>query len=158
VTAGSVSRCSIIGHTKSVSEEDRKLPEMKVFEGKLIQKVARVLYSGERFHAAEYSRMSKRVCNVVLLKDESVCALKYFIVVSCTTDVFALVQVAETSAGFGDLSGGKHILSVKLLDTLKVVPISDLQEVLVFMPSSSVDLKSGYVSRRPNKVGHAIFK
>ncbi len=90
------------------------------------------LKNGQRYFSKLYKRMIKRICHVVLLNDKTVGVVQYFLFDKRTMVVYATItQFHVGTASFLDrITGGKHLTSVKLMDSgsKAIVPVDTLAE------------------------------
>jgi hypothetical protein len=123
------------------------------------KKVDRIIVNEKKFFSAAYSRMQRRVCNVVKYKENSVGVINYFLI--CQNVVYAVIAKMDTIP-LSQLPGAfeSHLIAVKDSGTLEMVNVEELCDVLVFIntrtEANAVD--PCYVCRLPNRYGHAVFK
>ena len=121
-----------------------------------IKKVTRVLLNGHKLYSEMYTRMKKRNCNCVLLKDGGKAMIKFFIVNVEVNDVYAAVTLLEdSSSSLDELTGGKHIKPVKETCTFKILSVNYIVEKLFFIDTKTNCL---FISRVASMHGHSIFK
>ena len=81
-----------------------------------IKKVTRVLLNGQKLYSEMYTRMKKRNCNYVLLKDGGKAMMKFFIVNVEVNDVYAAVTLLEdSSSSLDELEENTFYQSKKLV-------------------------------------------
>ena len=111
---------------------------------------------GWKDYGKDYKRMKKRICYVVLTKRGEIIAIKYFIYCKKSKCVFALAQLFTLDSDcFFFSQSGHHILRVNELDSIVVIPVSEIQEKLFFV---SISQSVKFVIRMPNMHGHGILK
>ena len=83
----------------------------------LQKEVLRVQYKKEKLYSSEYRRLKKRICYVVLTKDDQIVAIKYFI-------FNALAQTITLKRDcFMFEEAGRHILRVVESSNIVVIPV-----------------------------------
>ena len=119
-----------------------------------LKKVSRVMNNGQKLYSELYTRMQKRIANVVLLEgNDRFGFVQYFLMCVESRRVYAVVRHLQKVSV--NLAAGHHLVPVRSSEVVKLYPISSVLETVVYV---SVNDREAYVARVPNKHGHAIFK
>ena len=118
----------------------------------------RIIKDGHKFFSQAYTRVEKRVCHIVLLRNGDIGAVKYFIYSQKCNRVFVVLSVMKICQELKvQMRGGKHIhMTEHMPDHLDLVPAEELEETLVYIKTGPQE--NGYVIAPPNKLGRTIFK
>lgn len=154
--------CDVAGAAKQLQDSERWGKEQLTLlypDVSNAKKVDRIIVNEKKFFSAGYSRMKKRICNVVGYAENSVGVIKYFVM--CENVVFAVISKMETIP-LSELPGAleSHLTAVKDSKTLVMVNVEELCDVLVFINTNigANVVDPCYVCRFPNRYGHAVFK
>ena len=115
--------------------------------------VTQIIVNEKRFFFAYYSRMSSRICNVVLLCNGDIVRIVAFMLDTSVNEMYAYVELMAQY----QIKTVSHIRKVRASGKFSTISVENLAEVLLFM-SICETAGSGYVSTMPNTVGRAIFK
>lgn len=117
---------------------------------------ARRIIKGEtRYYAKSYSRMTRRVCYIMQLKDGRIAEVLSFIWSMMANTVFALVRpYVLKEQPYLLPHHAKHIFCVKPLDSYDVVSVDQIREKLFFLGSKYVE---PCLARMPNLYGHGVI-
>ena len=146
--------CSVAGKLQKLNESDMDQLKQLNFEVDFHkwQKVLCVEVMGEKFYSAEYQRLRKRICCVILTSKGEVLRIKYFFLDSLLKHVFALCE--KFIAVENDSFLLKHILKVNETNQNIVIPVNEIVEKLFYL-----SFPHGiYVARLPNLLGHSVLK
>lgn len=117
------------------------------------KKALRVEVDNQKLYSEEYSRMTKRICNVVRCKNGQLRKIMYFLVNSDTKSVLAYGSKLEVHHD-SFIFSSQHIIRVTEATGKVIFPVKDIAEKVFFM---CVD-GHYYVACMPNSIGHSIFK
>lgn len=117
-----------------------------------LKKLNRVVVNEKRFYSEQYTRMQKRICTVVLFRNNEIGKIKYFVFCNHTDSVYAVLQKLERIPEGQE----NHYIPVTFSQEIVVSNVENLIEVLVYLDLQDVNRK--YVIKMPNGYGHAIFK
>lgn len=117
-----------------------------------LKKLNRVVVNEKRFYSEQYTRMQKRICTVVLFRNNEIGKIKYFVFCNYTDSVYAVLQKLERIPEGQE----NHYIPVTFSQEIVVSNVENLIEVLVYLDLQDVNRK--YVIKMPNGYGHAIFK
>lgn len=96
--------------------------------------------------------MQKRICTVVLFRNNEIGKIKYFVFCNYTDSMYAVLQKLERIPEGQE----NHYIPVTFSQEIVVSNVENLIEVLVYLDLQDVNRK--YVIKMPNGYGHAIFK
>ena len=160
--------CDVAGAAKSIKPEQirnevRQHIEM-VHGAAELKKVDRIIVGGKRFYSKQYTRMKKRICSVVLYRNDEVGSIKYFIL--CNNIVYAVIQKMKQipNMQIPGIRIASHYTAVEFTEHESIIDVSDLKEVLVYLDTRDDEnvhrnvANYAQVVRMPNKFGHAVFK
>lgn len=153
------SNCTIAGKPHKLSEHDLDACNriMQFDRNLTLLKIKRIIVNGHRFHSADYSRMKKRECSVVLLDGGQYGQVQFFIQSSENETVSAVVLKLEACPDNQfPFEAGKHFISVQFSQEKQIVPVEMLLETMFCIQCTPGG--PTYLSRVPNKHGHSIFK
>ena len=150
-----VGNCSIFGSIKQFPQELKQHKAFAHIRTDELKQVSRILVNGRRLFSAHYTRMSKRTCNVIIY-DNEIASVENFLFQSSENVVWALVKLFEKKEELHPHPAGKHLLPVQLTDKTKLIPVEKIKDTLVIVPTENKEIF--YVSKRPNRHGHAVFK
>ena len=158
----------LLGAAKSIKPEQirnevRQHIEM-VHGAAELKKVDRIIVGGKRFYSKQYTRMKKRICSVVLYRNDEVGSIKYFIL--CNNIVYAVIQKMKQipNMHIPGIRIASHYTAVEFTEHESIIDVSDLKEVLVYLDTRDDEnvhrnvANYAQVVRMPNKFGHAVFK
>jgi len=119
-----------------------------------VHKSSRIIINGKRF-----SRMKNRICHIVLTNEDTPILVKYFCMHEDEKIVYAVVNPIRIihSAQERSLSCGKHLISVEVEETVKLICVDSFKENLFFIDINDLCGKK-YIVRMPNRHGHSVFK
>lgn len=117
-----------------------------------LKKLNRVVVNEKRFYSEQYTRMQKRICTVVLFRNNEIGKIKYFVFCNYTDSVYAVLQKLERIPEGQE----NHYIPVTFSQEIVVSNVENLIVVLVYLDLQDVNRK--YVIKMPNGYGHAIFK
>ena len=152
--------CSIAGQTTVVHVdpflEVLFLEKANADSLTLLRKVLRIQIGEEKIYGKEYGRMKKRVCYLVLCKDDSILSVDFFILNTESLQVYAFGNIYEVlDEPFLFNKGGHHIIRVQQTPDVRIIDVERISEKL-FLITPHPD--HTYVSRMPNIHGRGIFK
>lgn len=150
-TAGALKSCT------NLDEDDILLilSETGCQNIQLFKKSLRVQVNGQKLYSEGYSRMKKRICNVVRCKNGQLRKVMYFLVKTDTNCVLAFAKKLEVhQQSFICETNSHHIIRVTETTGKVIFPVEDIIEKVFFM---SIDGRH-YVACMPNLIGHSIFK
>jgi hypothetical protein len=119
----------------------------------LLKKSLRVQVNGQKLYSEGYTRMKKRICNVVRCKNGQLRKVLYFLVKTDTNNVLVYAQRVEVH-NESYIHGAQHVIRVTKPTGKVIFPVEDIAEKVFFM------LVDGhqYVACMPNLIGHSVFK
>lgn len=162
------SNCDVAGAAKPMTLDDMENePRQRLVsvQGSIqnvgdLKKINRIVVNEKRFFSEEYSRMKKRICSVVLFQRIEIGVIKYFIL--CNNIVYAVIAKMEKipSSQIQGARVASHYIAVRHTRTLALIDVESLQEILVYLDTSSNRdaANTKYVVQMPNGYGHAVFK
>lgn len=152
--------CYISGAATSCDFEnlDREfiLNKTRAVSIKDLKKVKRVKVNSQYLYSKEYSRMNKRICHVVLCKNNNCYSVEYFILNEISGTVYAVGNLLEVQEPQHICQGaGHHLLEVKLTLDVHVFEVDMIMEKLFYItPAENLCL----IAKMPNQYGHGVFK
>ena len=147
--------CSISGTVKPFPPVLQQNDMFKDEDTSSFRKVSRIIVNGKIFFSADYTRMSKRTCHVVIY-DSKIAAVQHFFFKSGRKIVYAFVCLFERMDSLQAFSAGKQILAVEATDITEIVRVEKIEDILILIPTENK--KHFFVARKPNRHGHAVFK
>ena len=123
----------------------------KATNSKALKIVDRIVINGEKFYSAQYTRMKRCDCSVVMLKTKQIGQNKCFILSDGV--MYSLVEILSHKQDDDDINCG--LLSVAQSGENAVVKVTDLVETVIYMECVK---GFAYVKRLANQHGYSIFK
>jgi hypothetical protein len=153
--------CDVAGGLKDIKRgdlSDEIRDKLGIEKLSSIKRADRIMINGRKIHAATYSRMKKRTCNAVLYDNNKIGLVKYFVL--CSNVAYAIVEGLDKkhTHPLNDLLAGKHVVPVLATETTDVVLAGDICENLFYVCTNAEQNDDGFVVKRPNRHGHAVFK
>lgn len=148
--------CAVAGGLMKMNNIDEELlTGVLASQPSDIRKVHRVQVNGEKLYCEEYSRMTRRVCDVVCCKNADILKITYFVVNNTSKVVYAVARklLIEENCFINDI-GARHIIKVKKSLQRVVVPVDIIKEKLFFIKVRD----EMYIAKMSNLLGHSIFK
>ena len=127
-----VSNCAYLGALHALPMEIRNIKELDVFNRCMLQMAMRVHVNGETVCSTYYTRLLKRINNVVILNDNLIAEVICFLVESCRVQLYAVVQMFSRTANRQNFAG-KHIILVERSNVTCVVPVNTVASILLLI-------------------------
>jgi hypothetical protein len=153
-----VAICTIGGAKVNFTPDDLDLisfEKLGVWEMHILKKLNRVIIRCTRYYSADYSRMQRRICNSVLLKDGQCGLVQFFVLNSQSNMVFAVILLLVKETEY-PLSAGRYLQPVVVSETHHTCCVDEIKESLVDI--SVAKNSKIYVACAPNSYGHSICK
>lgn len=152
--------CDVAGKMTAIGNAGIEdfLVELGIDSDKNVKQISRVIVNGRNFCSLKYTRMKKRVCSYVLYSDGKVGCVKYFVIVTDSNIVYAVLEKYDSceEVQFSQLPAAKHLVPIKATGIEIVIPANDLIDTLVYI--NVCPELCACVALMPSTHGHAIFK
>lgn len=124
-----------------------------------LRKALRVQLNKQKLYSEEYTRMKRRICHVVMLHDDRLAAVKYFLLNTQTNKIYAVVKILNCCTSNIPVlqEAGGHLVLIKENDpnVTDVLPVHNIAEKLLYIDAGTGHV---FVSQIPNLYGHCVFK
>lgn len=153
--------CTMGGAQRTISNgtlAQEMLTQLGAVDLNQLRKVSRIISAGQKFYSSDYTRMQRRACNVVLLRDGRCGFVQFFVFRVDTHLVYAVMYMFRRTmeSSLSSLRAGMHLHAVERTDDCLIVPVEALQRTLVYLCID--EGATAFVTCAPNRHGHSIFK